>query len=74
MRNVLRICGLFALVALASLPNARAAGTCRITCYNSTTVYQYTATDGASCCQQIDRLCPNGGRGSYNGFACLTPP
>ena len=74
MKNALRLCGLVVLVSLASLSQAHASGTCRIMCYGSTTTYQFIATDGNSCCQQIDRLCPGGGRGSYNGFACLIPP
>jgi hypothetical protein len=73
MKNALRLCGLAALVSLASLSQAHASGTCRIMCYTGMT-YQYIATDGNSCCQQISRLCPGGGRGSYNGFACLIPP
>lgn len=74
MKNALRLCGLVALVTLASLSTAQASGTCRIMCYGSTTAYQFIATDGTTCCAQISRLCPSGGRGSYNGFACLNPP
>lgn len=74
MKSVLRICGLIALVALASRPTAQAlSGTCKIRCYNGTT-YSFLTIDGPTCCQLIAQRCPGGGTGSFNGFACLIPP
>jgi hypothetical protein len=68
MKNVLRTFGLVTLISLAWLSNANA-GTCSIRCSNGQS-FSFSTTSGSSCCSQIDVLCPNGGRGSYNGQQC----